>query len=277
MRRAAAFLPVLLSLLSGLSRAQDAQAPPDPGYTLHVYANRMQVPTLILNGNDENLRNVAADKIDITLDGGPRFHPTGLRLEGNDPLHLAVLLDVAGTDQDLLSSVIGRLPKFAASSLQPSDHISLYAVGCTLVGSLNQASATTRNVTLGLDSLLHYPTLRGPDKHHCATRVQLWDAIGTILDRMRGTPGRRVLLVVSEGFDTGSTIGFNQVNLLAGMGSITIFNLRSNPATVGDLRLHGMPFSGAPDQPRNAQMYELTSTNGGMIFTGKWSDVPLTL
>src|SRR5471032_1066846 len=53
-----------------------AQAPPPPQqppadlYTLHVYANLAQVPTLVINPDGNPIPPLTRDKFNISLDGG---------------------------------------------------------------------------------------------------------------------------------------------------------------------------------------------------------------
>jgi len=53
-------------------------APPSesPGYTLHVYVNLVQIPTLVPNQSFSPIPPIDLDEFNISLDSGPRFHPT---------------------------------------------------------------------------------------------------------------------------------------------------------------------------------------------------------
>src|SRR5450631_3194961 len=73
-----------------------AQAPEDATVpTLHAYADLVQVPTLVLSTIDFRPATwVDQRKFSVSFDGGPKFHVTHARLEGDDPLSVAILLDV---------------------------------------------------------------------------------------------------------------------------------------------------------------------------------------
>src|ERR1700733_1296118 len=76
-----------------------AQTIPEQGtqggtYTLHVYTDLLQVPTIVLTPLHSNYRALTKESFTLSLDGGPRFHPTNVRLEGDDPITIAVLLDL---------------------------------------------------------------------------------------------------------------------------------------------------------------------------------------
>ena len=69
----------------GVLRAQDALTPQDqPIHTLHVYTNLMQIPVLVLSAYRTPMATIAASKFSVSIDSGPRFRPTHVRLEGDD-------------------------------------------------------------------------------------------------------------------------------------------------------------------------------------------------
>ncbi|SEG55165.1 hypothetical protein SAMN05421819_3475 [Bryocella elongata] len=264
------FALAVLLLCAGHADAQ--QATPSGGtegqpYTLHVYANRMQSATLILNGRSENIHGVTPDKVTVSLDSGPRFHPTAVRPEGDDPLQIAALLDAGDSDRLFLEAVVAALPNLAGSALRPTDKISLYAMDCTLISSLNQTAASADAMRIGLQKVLNAPTLHGPGGHHCGSSVHLWDRIGRVLCRMAETPGRRVPLVVSPGLDSGSSTALSKLSLYAAMLSVAIFNLRHDDITGSGIRQPVVVGPVTSLQNREDAMSILTSSSGGLIFS----------
>jgi hypothetical protein len=278
--RCALALTLLLGATGAAQQAVDPPAEPAPGdatYTLHVYANRMQSATLVLNAHLENMRGITADKVTVSLDSGPRFHPTLVRPEGDDPLHLAVLIDASDTDHSFVDAVAAALPRVTGSALHPGDRISLYAMDCVLVRSLDQTPASPDAMRIGLQKVLSYPSLHAPKGHHCGSSLHLWDQMSRVLYRMDDTPGRRVLLVVSQGFDTGSVTVFPKLSIYAGMLSVSVFDLRHDSMT-------GMNFmqpivAGRANlvQGREDPMSIITSSNGGVIFSARSWEAQSTL
>lgn len=261
-----------------VAAAQDAPAPvsPPPGYTLHVYANRLQTATLILDRNQENLPGMTPDKVSISLDGGPRFHPTTVRPEGNDPVHLGVLFDASGDDLSLQEAVAAALPKLAATRLNPADHVSLFAVDCKLIGSLNQVSPTPEIMSKGLGVLFQHDTLHNPKGRHCGSTLHLWDEIAIVASRMGETPGRRVLLIVSQGEDHGSNATPEQVALFLGRHNISVFCLQNSTLlTPGELNFTiSRTLAGRTEA--NLLSF-LSSSNGGLLFSAASRDAATNL
>ncbi len=88
-RRAAAWVCVATSCAAAPA-AQDASTP-----TLHVYPNLLQIPTLVVDQDHEPVTGIPESRFFVSLDGGPRFRITHARLEGDDPISLAIVLDVS--------------------------------------------------------------------------------------------------------------------------------------------------------------------------------------
>jgi hypothetical protein len=197
------------------------------GYTLHVYTNLVQVPALVLTRDRKPVPPIKLDQFSISLDHGPLFHPSQMRMEGDDSISLAVLLDVSGASDDIVKSFIRDFPKLAPESLHPKDRVSIYAIDCALVQSAAGIPADPEALKTGMDSALASPGLHGTKQHgSCPRSVHLWDAVVQISNALGNLPGHPVLLVVSDGKDGKSTASFAEANAQAIHNSVAIFGLR---------------------------------------------------
>jgi hypothetical protein len=234
---AAPFRLLLLLLASATASQLPAQSTPSPtpytpGYTLHVYVNLLQIPTLVLSRSFSPLPPISLDRFNISLDSGPRFHPTHLRLEGDDPIDLAILLDLSGSAYDLQPTLRRSILAFSNQSLQPHYHVSIYAVDCAFVGTTNSIPATDSDrIARALDAAISFPQLHGAGQAgpHCAHSIHLWNALGTVAQSLSTLPGRRVLLVVSNGRDQNSPVHWNDLRRYAASRSIALFGLYPTP------------------------------------------------
>jgi hypothetical protein len=229
---------LLLLLASATASQLLAQATPrqpqpyQPGYTLHVYVNLMQIPTLVLSPSLSPLPPISLDKFNISLDSGPRFHPTHIRLEGDDPIDLAILLDLSGDTYNLQTALIRSLPAFLNQSLQPHDHVSIFAIDCLFVGTPNDIPVTDGDrIAHALDAAISFPQLHGVGEKgpHCGSSIHLWNALGTVAESIGNLPGRRVILVVSNGRDQKSSVHWTKLRRYAAARSITLFGLYPTP------------------------------------------------
>jgi hypothetical protein len=80
--------------------------------TLHVYANLVQIPTLVLGSDHKPMARIDEQRFFVSLDGGRKFRVTHARLEGDDPISLAILMDLSQSDQ----SVVGWADQAIAQS-----------------------------------------------------------------------------------------------------------------------------------------------------------------
>ena len=166
--------------------------------------------------------------LSISIDDGPLFRATHVRPEGDDPISLSILLDVHGTDRDLLKKIDDAIAGLAPLSLRPRDHVSVYAMDCSLIRTLYDAPADRVRLKSAVDAALQPWIRRGrrEDKHACPSRFNLWDALTFLTDELYELPGRRVILAVTDGDDGGSRSTWNQLRSNAQLRAVAIFGLR---------------------------------------------------
>ena len=192
--------------------AQEQSASKDePIHTLHVYANLLQVPTLVLQGNRQPLQaQISERRFSVSIDSGPWFRVTHVRLEGNDPISMSILLDTNA--KDFMPGISNDIAALAPAWLTARDRVSVYAMDCTLVRSLNDVPANSASLKVGVDAVLKsWTTRRGKKDRSCKRQMNLWDSLGYIATELGKLPGRRVILVVSDGRDRGSGRPWNEV------------------------------------------------------------------
>jgi hypothetical protein len=227
--------------------------------TLHVYANLIQLPVLVLNWTREPLkRPVPENKFYVSVDSGPWFRATHVRLEGDDPISLSILLDVSGDVRDLMPKMDEAIAELAPLSLRPRDHVSIYALNCTLVRSLVDDPAAPGLLKAGTASVLESWTDRKKNKHRedCKSPVHLWDALSFITSQLYDLPGRRVVLVVTDGNGADSLHTWKQVGEYAQETGVAVFGMTY---MLGPYR---PPWSGTPENALTA----LCELSGGMVL-----------
>ena len=271
-----------LTLATGTPAVHAQDATP---YTLHVYTNLIQLPTLVLSEDRKLLPPIQRERFAISLDQGPTFHPTQMRIEGDDPISLAVLLDVSGGHDDIVTAFTKSFPKLAPQFLHPKDHVSIYAIDCALVRSTTDIPADSDTLKAGIAAVLASPDLHGTQQRGaCANSVHLWDAIAKLAGTLGQFPGRRVLLVVSNGRDGKSNVTFSEANTRAIRNSVAIFGIRDWVEYVHARQLAAQPFNRAQlltpagGSVNQEDLFDLLCVgNGGITFNLSQREVAKSL
>src|ERR1700754_666510 len=125
---------------------QNGQVP-----TLHVYTNLVQIPTLVLGHGLEQIDPIAENRFSVSVDSGPWFRATHVRREGDDPISLAVLLDMRFGSGDFIPKLRDTIADLAPSLLHERDHVSIYVLGCDLMRSLNDVPVDAGQLRNGVD------------------------------------------------------------------------------------------------------------------------------
>jgi hypothetical protein len=242
--------------------------------TLHVYTNLVQVPTLVLTMNQDLIdKPIAESRFSVSIDSGRWFRATHVRREGDDPISLSILLDVSGDAATLMPKMEDALGKLVPLWLHSPDRVSVYALDCSLRRSLNDAPANSLLLKAAVGAALEQWMLRKRSKHEggCALRGHLWDALGAVAVALSDLPGRRVILVVTDGRDTGSKRSWNEVRFFAQTQGIAVFALNYAPVSpigMGNYRAGrgGYLPSGGGASPVESALVSVCELSGGIVM-----------
>jgi hypothetical protein len=188
-------------------------------FTLHAYANLMQFPVLVLNSDREPLAGIDGRRLQVSLDGGEFFSPRNVRREGDDPIDLAIVLDVKNTEPSLVNGFAKALAD-ASGSLQPQDRISIYALGCNLLMSADAIPPDAERLHTTVENALQSPALRT-----CEHPVHLREGLAVVAEHLGRETGRRVLLAVTDGSDPGGRMDEEGLREFADHDAVAIFEL----------------------------------------------------
>ena len=273
MRRFRAVLPAaMLFCLAATGQSPQETVP----YKLHVYTDLVQIPTLVLSPSLKTLPLIDAQKFSISLDAGPLFRPTHVRLEGDDPISLAILLDLSIDRKALPPTLSKDIANLVPGSLHPKDHVSIYALDCNLVRSADDIPANAVEIEHSIDAVLQSPATYGKKAHStCQDSVQLWGALGEITYQLSSLPGHHVILAISRGYDGGG--GFKWVDLkhFATGESVAIFGL-SMPSYDATMRYKFIGLENAINVSENT-FNILCQLTGGFVLRPQEQELPQTL
>jgi hypothetical protein len=204
---------VWLGLLgAGCGWAQQTSPANDaPITTLHVYTNLAQVPTLVLTKRHKEMTPVPPAQFRLSLDSGPAVPPTHVRVEGDDPISMAILIDTMVPKSELLPQVQEAVTGLARGSLGPQDRVSIYAMGCDLTLAADQITPDAKSLESAMNTAMAAWAIRQRagsgvtvSNAHSRACKPLWDALSYVTEKLHQQPGRRVLVTISDGADSGS-------------------------------------------------------------------------
>ena len=172
------------ALLLAAPSAQDA----DTRIVIHV---------AVENVHGEPLTGLAATAFSITVDGQPR--PVIAATPASGPLSVIVLTDRSRSMRPHLDDLDDALEAFA-SALAPEDRVR----AASLAGEISFATAFTTDKK-ALRSRDRHPAI--PHPRRVAGGSPLWDAIHQSVELLAREPGRRAVVVFSDGRSTGNWHG----------------------------------------------------------------------
>jgi len=242
-------ITLLFTLSTTLTLAQTSTAPPPPPAadpsssptpTLRVYTNLKQIPVLVLTHDYKRMKPIDRSGFLLSLDSGPKFHPTYVRREGDDPISLAILIDESDPDNELLPPLTQAIAALPPDFLHPQDHVSVYAIDCSLIRTAYDLQANPERLAEEVQRAMWSWQIRQEQNQElkrqkkplpppCRTSIPLWDSMAEVLHELDPQPGRRVLLTVTDGEDSGSKTLWRDVMFHAQIHSETVFGLLPAP------------------------------------------------
>jgi hypothetical protein len=195
--------------------------------TLHVYANLIQIPTLVLGHDRKPIAPIDERRFFVSLDGGRKLRATHARLEGDDPISLTILMDLSQSNPGVILGADQAIASLVPLSLHAKDEVSIYALDCELIHPTDQGATDAATLKRQVDLVLRQSQFRGQrdTKRMCHNPLNLWDSLVSIVQTLSKRPGRRVILAVTDGVDRGSRNSWNALRDFAQARSVAIFGL----------------------------------------------------
>ena len=255
------------------SQNQPAQSGAIP--ILHMETNLVQIPVLVLTPALKKLSSpVASDRFSITFNSDTPFRPTYSRIEGADPIHLAIVLDTRSLKDDLLSKIDGAIAGLAPSFLHPNDLVSIYVMSCGQMEEVRDVPGDSFQLKNAADVALRSWTARRQSVKAapCSSNANLWDDLAYVTNALAKQSGWRAILAVTDGNDTNSKYSSDAVTKMAQHSQVTIFGL--NPDRSGSNN-HVSPSAGV-SQPTGGLQGLLQPTQIQPGFSNASNDVGIT-
>lgn len=226
-------LCALTVLLGRVCPAQTPAVPDDTSTTLRVYVNRIQIPVLVLSQYGRPMKPIPASSFRVSLDGLGDVKPSSVRVEGDDPLAVAVIVDASEafetTWRDLPKSVETLLP-----AMNPQDRLTLYGLdGCKAFRFLPEdaplnASLVHAGVERAMTMKAHVAVKGQTDE--CTRALTMADMITHVALRLKAFAGRRMIVTVGAGTSAGIANRMDGLKGLLNANSIMVLPVIHAPA-----------------------------------------------
>ncbi len=225
-------LPRLALALAALAAAQDV--------VFRVDVNLVNVPVHVTNPDGTVARNLKPEDFEILDNGEPR-RVENLWFESGLPLTIGIVMDVSDSQEDRAGEQRAALADFFRGVLRPGDRAFLVSVGAEV--------RLTRDLTADPEELVRAIQLGAPVGPplggQCALRVfaglgkepgaaisdcggtALWNGVWAALRlRLLETAGRKALIVMSDGVDTGSSRSFAETLVEAHRSEALVYAIK---------------------------------------------------
>jgi Ca-activated chloride channel family protein len=179
------------------------QTPPDqrPGYHIGVNVNQIFLPVSARSPEGGFVRGLTKDDFQV-LEDGVKQDILNFYAEASLPVHVVLLLDISGSTRDTQAEIRRAALDFVRN-LSPDDRVAVIVFNFQPRLILNWTNDLTK-IQTSLESV--YP--RGNTVLHDALYVTFDDLLKTV-------DGRKAVILLTDGADTGSMVSRDEVMRLA--------------------------------------------------------------
>lgn len=187
-------------------QANDTAAPPvvksdesvevDDGDIVRVSSNLVPVSATVTDTRGKAITDLTVEDFELRVDGQPK--PIGGLSHAETPVRLVMLFDNSDSIRSSREFEKQAAMRFFRSVLRPVDQAAIYTVGSVF----ELVQPLTSDVPKLVRTIEHF------DKPEGATK--LLDAMAHAAEYLRLMPGRKVLVIVSDGADTISDLTYDE-------------------------------------------------------------------
>jgi Ca-activated chloride channel family protein len=204
---------LLLTLLAGMQVPQPQQPPQQPqqqsqtpadqrpGYRIGINVNQIFLPVNARSPEGGFVRGLTKDDFQV-LEDGVKQDIVNFYAEAALPVHVVLLLDISGSTRDTQAEIRRAALDFVRN-LSPNDRVAVIVFNYQPRLILNWTNDLNK-IQASLESV--YP--RGNTVLHDALYVTFDDLLKTV-------EGRKAVILLTDGADTGSMVGRDEVMRLA--------------------------------------------------------------
>ncbi|HEV2765452.1 MAG TPA: VWA domain-containing protein, partial [Pyrinomonadaceae bacterium] len=228
--------------------APNASVEVDEDEVVRVNSNLVPVPASVIDKGGKAVVDLKLEDFELLVDGVPR--PIGDVSRAETPVRLALLFDNSSSIRPAREFEKKAAVRFFRNVMRPVDRAAIFSISTDpmlVLPLTSDVRALTRIVE-------HFPPPEGA--------TSMFDAITMAAEYLRPHPGRKVVLVVSDGADTTSLKNFDETlrDLLA--ADCQLFAVQTGNSDHPNLR----------DLVAERRLQELAAQTGGAVYAPKSTD-----
>lgn len=184
------------------------------------------------------------------------------------PLTVALVADVSGSQAGYVRSHREAIQQFLQQVIGPRDRAMVVEVGqkSWLIAGLTGSSDSLHDAVekIGTSEGRQFPVLGPPCRNasfpHSCGGTALWHALYYTAQELKPVPGRKAIIVLSDGMDTGSDISLSKLIELTQSAGTAVYALKyASP-------MRFLSIGGAIAQAVSHGLEKLTRETGGLEF-----------
>jgi Ca-activated chloride channel family protein len=228
----------------GQPQSTSSQAPEevDEDEVVRVDSNLVIIPASVVDGFGRAITDLKVNDFELKIDG--EVKTIGELTRSETPVNVALLFDNSYSLSAAREFEKQAAVRFFRSVVRPIDRAAVY--------SISNTPRLAQGLTNDVPRLVR--TVEGFGAPDGATA--LFEAVAQAADYMRPLPGRKVLVIVSDGADTVSEVSFDDAVNKALRAECQVYVVQTRQ--VEDPNLH--------DPVSEQRMYRLTEQTGGAVY-----------
>jgi Ca-activated chloride channel family protein len=214
----------------------------DEDEVVRVDSNLVIIPATVVDGFGRAITDLKVEDFELRIDG--EVKPIGELTRSETPVHVALLFDNSYSLSRAREFEKQAAVRFFQRVVRPIDRAAVYSISNTPTlsqGLTNDVPRLVRTIE----------KFGAPDG-----ATALFEAVAQASDYMRPLPGRKVLIIVSDGADTVSEVSFDDAVNRALRAECQVYVVQTRQ--VEDPNLH--------DPVSEQRMYRLTEQTGGAVY-----------